>query len=164
MLKNTKFLFVQSNMLFAGTVFAWTTIVVDFVRFYNTEGTLLKIVDCVYPNPVTTACFYGAIAFLVAFIWSLRLIKQDVKKLKVQQKLLVWFLVAGTVFAFYNFGGQLIEFYGSSGEKTSCSGVPTDNPFLTACFYGSLLFFLSLLSSIVAFFSVKKNDSYNKEE
>ncbi len=145
-----KLYIIQSFFLFVGTVFAWTTIMNDFIRFYGEEGTLFKIADCVYPNPVTTACFYGAIAFLIAFVWSLKILQNiDAQKRKKSQIWLVWFLLAGVIFAWTNFSIQIFNFYTAlPGEQVSCSGVPTDNPYLTSCFYGSVIFLLSFISSL----------------
>jgi len=149
---NKKVYITQSFFLFAGTVFAWTTIANDFIRFYGEEGTLLKIADCVYPNPVTTACFYGAIAFLTAFVWSLKILQnEDEQKRRKSQVWLVWFLLAGVIFAWTNFGIQIFDFYTAlPGEQVSCSGVPMDSPYLTPCFYGSTIFLLSFIASLFA--------------
>jgi len=163
MKKNTLFL-LQSLLLFAGTVFAWTTIALDFLRFYGTEGTLFKIADCTYPNPVTTACFYGAIAFLIAFVWSLRIFKFDAEARKKHQRYLVLFLLAGVIFAWTNFGLQLYEFFTAApGEQVSCSGVLTDNPFMTPCFFGSAIFLLSFISSIFAKRFMKREEGADAE-
>jgi hypothetical protein len=53
-----------------GAVIAWSTVALAFIRFYRAEGTLLKVTNCRFPNPITTPCFYGAIAFVVALLWA----------------------------------------------------------------------------------------------
>lgn len=161
-MKQNTFLFIQSGALLAGTIFAWTTVVMDFMRFYGAEGTVLKIQNCVYPNPVTTACFYGAIAFLVAFVWSLQLFKKDADARRQSQKYLTWFLFAGTIFAWSSFGKEWMAFSGSSGEQLSCSGVPADSPFHTSCFYGSVLFAISFVVSVATVIWNKKR-SFSSE-
>lgn len=137
-----------------GVLFSWYTTINDFIRFYNTEGTIFKIKDCFFPNPVTTACFYGAIAFLVAFTWSVYILKKaDLAKKEFHQTRLSWLLAAGTIFAWANFSNVLYKFYGA-GSNIGCSGVPISSPFLTPCFYGSIIFLISL---IVALIIVKKD-------
>ena len=56
-----------------GTVIAWSTVTLGFIRFYRAEGTLLKFTNCALPNPLTTLCFYGAIAFVLALLWAVSL-------------------------------------------------------------------------------------------
>ncbi len=150
MISTTKIYWPQVYALLAGVVVSWTTVVIDFMRFFRAEGTLLKVNDCLFPNPVTTPCFYGAIAFIVAFAWAIWLVgKQDDVRIRSQKFLLV-FLSAGTMFAWSNFGILLYNFYTAlPGAGVGCSGIPTSNPFMTPCFYGSMLFLLALIISII---------------
>ncbi len=144
----------QTLILAAGVLFSWYTVVVDFLRFYGMEGTIFKVKDCFYPNPVTTACFYGAIAFLVAFIWSIYILRtEDRAKKEFHETRLSWLLSAATIFAWANFGNVLYKFYGEN-SNIGCSGVPISSPFLTPCFYGSVIFLISL---VVALIIIKKN-------
>jgi hypothetical protein len=141
---------LQSVVLFIGTAFAWVTVYSDFSRFYHLYGSLTKIQNCVIPNPVTTPCFYGAFVFLAGFIWSLLILKRNREERSVQQRKLNLLLVAGTIFAWGNFAYETIKFYlVKSGPKLSCSGVPTDNIIFTSCFYGSVIFLLSLVVSTI---------------
>ncbi|MFA4937165.1 MAG: hypothetical protein WC575_02675 [Patescibacteria group bacterium] len=137
---------LQSVVLLIGTIFAWYTVYVDFARFYAVEGTLFKVQDCIIPNPVTTPCFYGAFAFLIGFIWSLYIIKFLDDKKKIQQKRLVWLLIASTLFAWGNFSYTLYKFWLSHGEPTiGCSGQLVTNPFITPCFIGAAIFLVALI-------------------
>ncbi|OHA79334.1 MAG: hypothetical protein A2747_02745 [Candidatus Yonathbacteria bacterium RIFCSPHIGHO2_01_FULL_44_41] len=146
----TKMYWIQTATLLGGTVFAWTTALVDFMRFYNAEGTLLKIKDCIYPNPVTTPCFYGAIAFAVAFAWSVALLKKEGEMRRKSEKYLLVLLSAGNVFAWTNFLRLVYDFYTAlPGQGVGCSGVPTASPFTTPCFYGSAIFFVALLIALI---------------
>lgn len=141
---------LQSLFLFIGTIFAWFTVYSDFSRFYKLYGSLTRIQNCTIPNPVTTPCFYGAFVFLVGFIWSLFILKRKLEERLIQQNKLNLLLIAGTVFAWGNFAYETIKFYlVKSGPQVSCSGVPTDNILLTSCFYGSVIFLISLIVSIV---------------
>lgn len=139
---------LQSALLLAGTIFAWFTVYSDFTRFYNIYHSLTRIQNCIIPNPITTPCFYGAFAFLGAFLWSLYIIKTSNENKVKHQKFLSVFLIGGTIFAWSNLGIEVYNFYLQKvGPKISCSGVATDNIFTTACFIGSMIFLISLIVS-----------------
>jgi len=151
---------MQAFALLVGTVFAWTTAIVDFSRFYQVEGTLFKINDCLYPNPITTPCFYGAIAFAVALIWALALLKKEGEARRKSEKYLMIFLSSGTIFAWKSFARLAYNFYTAlPGEGVGCSGAPVSNPFATPCFYGSVLFLLALVVSITIFVKDRASES-----
>lgn len=141
-----KFLILQSLLLFFGTFFAWYTVVNDFFRFLYNYGS----------NPLATPCFYGAIGFLVAYIYSLFIYFTNFEKRKKHQKILVIFLIVGTIFGWSNFILELCMFY-IFNNPTTCSGASSASPFLTACFYGSVIYLLSLISSLLAFKNLKIN-------
>lgn len=144
-----KFYKLQSLVLLAGTIFVWFTVYTDFSRFYKFYGSLTRIQNCVIPNPITTPCFYGAFAFLIAFIWSLFILKKKVEERLPQEIKLRILLIASTIFAWSNFFLGINQYYSAiSGPKVSCSGVPTNNPILTACFFGSIIFLIALAVSI----------------
>jgi hypothetical protein len=127
-------------ILLGGSIFAWTTVYHDFVRFFNLYGDLFRIYDCEIPNPVTTPCFYGAIAFVISLILVL------LKKFQT----LFYLLIFGTLFAVGNFSYEVYKFYSTSGVKTSCSGVVTDNVFTTPCFFGAVIYTLALVTILFA--------------
>ena len=151
-----KLYITQTLVLFGGVLFSWYTVYADFLRFYNSEGTIFKIKDCVYPNPVTTPCFYGAIVFLVAFAWALYVSRDKIFSSRVVKQQRLWLiLLAGTAFGWINFGFSLVKFYMAPvGEQVTCSGVPTDNPFLTPCFWGSVIY---LIAFLISWFIMKKD-------
>lgn len=137
----------QMGLLGGGTLFAWYSVATDALRFYRTEGTLLKFSDCVYPNPVTTPCFWGAVLFVVILVLAVR---------RAREQRIVQLLVLGTVFAWGNFFWGVRSFYQApSGEGTSCSGVPVDSPLESSCFYGAL-FFTAALGAGVAYLRALK--------
>lgn len=144
-----KILYVQVVALLGGTLFAWFTVYNDFMRFYDIEGTVFRVKDCIIPNPVTTPCFWGAWAFLIALLWAIAIVrKTDVMAQTKNQKRLVIFLVAGNIFAWSNAARGIVEFYANKAQPTiGCSGLLVTNPFITPCFFGSSLFLLSLLVS-----------------
>lgn len=133
-----KFFVIQSLILFGGVLFAWTTVVSDFLRFSNNLGV----------NPLTTPCFYGAIGFLIAYFYSLFILFAEPEKQRKHQKYLVIFLVAGTIFGWGNFTLEFCKFYFFK-NPTSCSGLIVATPFVTPCFYGSVLYLASLVSAII---------------
>lgn len=140
--------YAQTAALLGGTAFAWYTVYTDFARFYGLEGTIFKIEDCIFPNPVTTPCFWGAWAFLIALIWSFRILRAKSAVLR-SQKHLVWFLIAGTLFAFSNFGYGLVKFFANAGKPTiGCSGQLVTNPLATPCFIGALFFLVALIVAL----------------
>ena len=148
---------LQPLVLLGGTIFAWFSVYTDFARFYKFYGTLTRIQNCVIPNPVTTPCFYGAFAFLIAFLWSLYILKQKVENRISQQKKLNILLIASTIFAWSNFFLGIYQYYAAkNGPKVSCSGIPTDNAILTPCFFGSIIFLLALIVSITIIRSNKR--------
>lgn len=161
LLANMKKLFSwQVIILLAGTLFAWYTIIIDFLRFYDIEGTIFRVQDCAFPNPVVTPCFWGALAFLIALIWAIKIKKFDIPKQKKQQKFLIWFLIAGNIFAWSNFTYGLVKFLLNQGEPTiGCSGQLVSNPLMTPCFWGATLFLLGLIMAAVTYFKLKSHQS-----
>lgn len=152
-----KFFCLQSLVLLAGTVFAGYTIAGDFVRFYHLYGTVFRLKDCAFPNPVLTPCFWGGWAFLIALVWSFLIMRMPGDRQKIHQKYLVYLLIAGTIFGWANFGYGWVKFLANQGRPTvGCSGQVTANPFTTPCFFGSLFFTASLASAVVA---LKKNQT-----
>ena len=145
-----KLLLAQSILLFSGTLVAWYTVANDYLRFVNENGT----------NPLVTPCFYGAIGFLVAYVYSIFIYFVSFEKRKKHQKFLMIFLIAGTIFGWSNFILELCRFY-IFKNPTSCSGASASSPFLTACFYGSVIYLLSLISSIIAFRKVRSIEEKN---
>jgi len=154
-----KLIFTQSFILAFGTAFSWYTVFTEFQGFYTNEGTIFKIADCIEPNPVTTPCFYGAIAFAVALVMSLIIMnrKEIARFISLQKNLLV-LLIAGTVFAWSNFGFEISKYLTTPrGGYVGCSGAA--NPFLTACFIGSVIFTLALITAVLTNRKVKKEQT-----
>jgi hypothetical protein len=148
---------ILSILLFTGTLFAWYTVFNDFQKFYRFEGTIFKVTDCVIPNPVATPCFYGAFAFLGAFIWSFFLMKMVAERKRKHERFMAWFLSGATIFAWSNFTPDLIAFYfGSGGLVRGCSGQLITSPFTTPCFVGSVLFLISLIVGLLIYFKNKE--------
>lgn len=151
-MQRTLWLRTQTALLAAGTFYTWYTVINDFRRFYNYEGTVFKLQDCIVPNPVVTPCFYGAIGFGVALLWSIAILrKRDEVRRRVLQMWLALFLLSGTIFGGVNTGLVLWRFYTPhEGVAIGCSGIPTTNPFTTPCFIGTSDYLLSLIAAAFA--------------
>lgn len=150
-MKTFRLLRAQAVVIAIGALFAWYTVVTDFLRFADIEGTIFRVKDCAIPNPVTTPCFWGAWAFLVALVWSVTVIKMNnALRQKKHQLWLVLFLVVGNIFAWSNAIYGIVSFYKNQSKPTiGCSGLLVTNPFATPCFYGSSFFLAALVVSIV---------------
>jgi hypothetical protein len=145
-------LYLQAIILIGGSVFAWITVFGDFVRFFSNNGLLMPLYGY-SPNPLTTPCFYGAIVFLVALIWSiLILLAADRSKNVKSQKHLMWLLFSGTIFAWGNFAYQMYKYYTPhTGIYIGCSGIPLKHPIYTPCFTGAVVFLIAFILSFISF-------------
>ena len=132
--------YLRNNLLLiaisSGVLFSWYTVISDFLRFYRIYGTVFRIENCSVPNPVITPCFYGAIAFFIALIL---LILNKIRFLN-------FLLIGGTAFAWSNFLYEAYKFYlPSNTNKIGCSGIEIVNIFNTPCFYGAVIYLISLI-------------------
>lgn len=145
-------LWIQTLVLLGGSIFAWQAVYHDFARLYDFEGTIFRLTDCAVPHPITTPCFYGALAFVVALVWSVMILrKSDPSWQRTQQLRLLLLLIAGTLFAWTVNGIELWKFYHTpAGELIGCSGLIVNNPYVTSCFIGASIFALSLIAGIMA--------------
>lgn len=142
-----KLQYIVALLFCVGTVFAFYTVYTDFVRFYAEEGTIFKISECTYPNPVTTPCFYGAFAFLLGSFLSYKTLKSPVERLFVWVRRIFFLALAGTLFAWGNYGFSLYKYF-VLDSQTGCSGRPSESPFITPCLVGAVLFLCILIVSI----------------
>jgi hypothetical protein len=129
---------------FLGVVVSWYSTITSFINFYQVEGTIFKIIDCAVPNPITTPCFWGAVAFLVVFIWSLKLYVDNKNSNQI-----LYFLVFCVLFGWSSF---YIENWTTILQRNGIvAPCPVGkSPFLSACFFGSVLFTISLLLTFVS--------------
>ncbi|MEO8065297.1 MAG: hypothetical protein ABI643_00385 [Candidatus Doudnabacteria bacterium] len=133
--------------LIVGVGISWTTVLQSFVRFYNNEGTLFKIQNCLFPNPVTTPCFYGAIAFLICLVWAIYLYRAlDRENISGSYIKLMWLLFASTIFGWVNVGYELYQFSQSPKGIVGCTSKVITSPWQSPCIYGSIMFLLSLIA------------------
>lgn len=135
-----KFLALQTLILAGGVVFSWSRVVIQLQTFYARYGTFFKFNDCAIPNPLVTACFYGAVAFVVALVWSGLILQSEVFVLK-NERYLRNFLLFGVCFAATVLTYEFLAFYKiikTSGKIISCT--PGVFPLYTPCFVGFLFF------------------------
>ena len=74
------------------------------------------------------------------------------KKLALAQFII---LTSGTIFAWFNFGGELVDWLNDRPCTTGCT-TGLVNPFLTPCFYGALFFTIAFVLSIFILIRNKK--------
>lgn len=142
-----KLLLLQTLILAGGVVFAWSRVVLQFQAFYARYGTIFKFKDCTYPNPFATACYYGALALLFSFIWSMSLYLRKEPK-EVCFKRLRNFLLFGVFFAASVLTYEFLLYYKVikvTGAIISCS--PGVYPLRTPCFIGMLFFLAAFIAA-----------------
>jgi hypothetical protein len=142
-----KYLLAQTILIAGGTVYSWSRVVIQFQTFYQKYGTIFRIKDCTYPNPVVTACFYGAVAFAAALIWSINIYIKKEFDLKLERYLRN-FLLFGVFFAASVLAFEFLlyyKIYRPAGPIIACS--PGVFPLKTPCFYGMLTFLAAFLLS-----------------
>lgn len=143
---------VQVAVLAIGTGFSWITLVFDYRRFFASGGHVLNLSGCAVTNPVITPCFYGAMAFLAAFVWALAILRSNPEAVLKRQRGLRLLLSASTVFAWGNFSYEVYRFMQSqpTASAFSCpAGEVPVNPMMTPCFYGALIFLTALVVSVL---------------
>lgn len=139
-------------MLAIGTAFSWFTLVGDYRRFFSAGGNVFEWSGCVVTNPLLTPCFYGALAFLAAFIWALVLLRSASGVVVGRQRGLNWLLAGGTVFAWGNFAYEVFLYSQqrpASAFRCPPPGQVAVHPLLAPCFYGALIFLTALVISVL---------------
>ena len=143
---------VQVAVLAVGTLFSWFTLVVDYRRFFAAGGRAFELSGCAVANPLVTPCFYGALAFLAAFIWAVAVLRAAPQAMPRRQRGLHWLLAAGTVFAWGNFAYDVVRFAQPHATPSAFS-CPKDealvHPLMTPCFYGAMIYLTALLVSML---------------
>jgi hypothetical protein len=149
---NRLLLRLQVAVLAIGTAFAWFTLVGDYRRFFSAGGHVFEWSGCVVTNPLLTPCFYGALAFLAAFVWALVLLRSAAEVLAGRQRGLSWLLAAGTVFAWGNFAYEVFLYSQQRPASAFSCPPPSDvavHPLSAPCFYGALFFLSALAISLL---------------
>jgi hypothetical protein len=146
-------LLVQSFVLLCGTLFAWSKLIPQISNFQALYGTIFRYKDCTVPNPFLTACFFGSLAFIVALLWSSRVLQEPshTKERRLRNFLLFCVIFAGSILL-YEFA-DFYKLFKSGGIPISCS--PGEEPWKTPCFFGLIFFLLSYITAIVATIRMK---------
>lgn len=152
----SSFYVAQIVALAAGTTFAWYSVYTELSYFYSIYGTIFRFVDCVPPNPLLQACFYGAFVFLIALIWAVRIYQGKVANVLKHQLRLTYLLIAGTLFGWGNVAFMFYADANSIANTFTCSLEANANPFTSSCFIGSVLFTLSLVCAGVTYYKVRQ--------
>lgn len=136
---------LRLSLLVLGVFVSWFATISAFREFYGYEGTIFKIRNCVTPNPITTPCFWGALAFAGGLYWTYKKYGKETKKF---ERNFLYFMIFSIIFAWSNFA---IELKGVKPNPDALVTVckPTTNPFLSPCFFGSILFTLSFLTTLL---------------
>jgi len=132
---------LNSVVLLVGLGIATRAVQVDYRLFSGGIG----------KNPAATPCLYGAIAFFIAFVWSVKIALAATETQRGRQVNLNWLLLASTIFAWSNFIPILVRFYCAAPGKVviGCSALPLTNPWWTFCFGGAASFLLALIIGLV---------------
>ncbi len=142
---------VQVALLALGTAFSWSTLFFDYRRYFAAGGHAFELSGCAVANPLVTPCFYGAMAFLAAFVWALAVLRSPSAAVARRQRGLSALLAAGTVFAWGNFAYEVYRFSQphAAASAFSCpAGEAAAHPLTTPCFYGALIYLAALVVSL----------------
>ncbi len=142
----------QVAVLALGTGFSWITLLFDYRRFIAAGGHMLELSGCAVANPVVTPCFYGALAFLVAFVWALTILRSAPGAVRNRQHKLQFLLAAGTAFAWGNFAYEVYRFMQPQPPASAfrCPpGAVAVHPLMLPCFYGAIIFLMALACSVL---------------
>lgn len=143
---------LQVAVLALGTVFSWVTLFIDYRRFFAAGGRVFELSGCAVANPLLTPCFYGALAFLAAFLWSVAVLRSVPEVMTQHQRGLNWLLTAGTIFAWGNLGYEVYR-YSQPQPTVPAFSCPKDealvHPLMTPCFYGAMIYLAALVVSLL---------------
>ena len=148
---------MQVAVLAAGALFAWSIVATDLYRFTLTGGDLTQFRGTALPNPLLTACFYGALVLTVALRWAIRL--QRRRDAVGGEYHLAWLLLAGTLFTLGSLAYQCSAWSGAHepGGPAVCTGGALLDPLQTPCFVGFLFYLAGLLVTLIAGHSARRS-------
>jgi len=142
----------QVAVLAIGTGFSWITLAFDYRRFFAAGGQVLELSGCAMANPLVTPCFYGALAFLAAFIWAVAILASAPGAILRRERGLRILLAAGTLFAWGNFGYEVYRYLQPQPAAAAFRCPPggaAAHPLTLPCFYGALIFLAALVCSVL---------------
>ncbi len=156
-------LFGQTLALVVGGFIGWREVFSDFGVYCNQEGVSVRSLTSFSgeftTNPLFTPCFWGSVAFIIAFVWSVKILLNKKKKSQREsEKKLTWLLIGSVIFAWVNTAYTFYKYY-SREAGTGHFGCPIekiDNPLTTACFQGATAFLVVLVFALIYLKTTKK--------
>ncbi len=137
-----KLLLVQVLLLGGGALFSSYTIFGQLYEFRALHGTIFRFADTFTNNPLATPCFFGSLAFLIAFTAAVvLLLRFDVR----DERWLRNFLIFGVCFAAVVLLYEACDYFKWIHVGTSVSCAPGVHPLQSPCFVGFIFFVLSAL-------------------
>ena len=134
-------------ILLGGVFLSWFTVFQSFIVFYGYEGTIFKFTNCTITNPFLTPCFYGALGFATAFLWSISLYFKTIKGLTVSYRYLMFFVLFCTIFGWGNVTYEVWEWYQTANHTISgCGGKTFVSPLQSPCVWGSVFYSIGLIT------------------
>jgi len=101
-------------------------------------------------------CFYGFLMFLISWLIAIYVLWIRNKRWQlIWQKRLIEILSVGAVFSVVNFGLSACNFYNRRFCAPTCR-VGLNSPFASPCFYGAVIFLISLWVAIKLYKRLKK--------
>lgn len=140
------YLNLQNYLLTAGMLFAGYNFVEVTLRYLSAGGSMTQWhMAGGLINPLLTPCFYGFIAFVIAWVWTMGLrTKFDAGS----QSNLVWLLTAAAIFAWGNYGYTLGKLYLGKTCNLGCQAGYFGIPQFTTCLVGAVIFTLALVVAV----------------
>ncbi len=139
-----KLLLVQVLLLGGGTLFSSYTMFGQLYAFRELHGTIFQFTDTFTNNPLATPCFFGSLAFLIAFTASVVLLLRFEWR---DERWLRNFLIFCVCFAAIVLAYEACDFFQWIHVGTAVSCAPGVNPLQSPCFVGLVFFVLSALSA-----------------
>ncbi len=141
------------GFLAVGNMIAWSTVALGYQAFFRAGGHMFQFSGCSVTNPLATPCLYGAIAFLIAIIWTAKKILKPVN-LPRSFRNLSWFLLASSLFGWGNVIWE-IKSMSVKGSIQACGAKTVTNIFQSSCLYGTMAFTLALLCAFIIYRQTK---------
>ena len=145
---NKQLLIWQNYLLTTGMLFAGYNVVTVTMRYLNADGVMTAFrASNGLINPLATPCFYGFLAFGLAWVWSTRL---RARFIEASQSNLVWLLTGASIFAWGNYGYTLGKLYTGASCNLGCTAGYFGIPQFTTCLVGAVIFTLALIVAVRA--------------
>lgn len=74
---SSKYVKIQFFVLLGGTLFAWTNFAIELIDWLELRKDTFGCSETT--NPFLTPCFFGALFFLLAFLLSFKMVREERK-------------------------------------------------------------------------------------